>query len=394
MMPSARTRTVGVKQTGRDLVVGDVHGRFSTLDRSLKADWRRAALKDHPRILTGDFVRRRDLAPGKYFDADGLYSRVRESGRKHWEHRFRVDGKLRTMGFGPHLILSLEDARNRVRLNLVQICEGKNPIPERRMEPLMQAWADYVDESARNPTDAGAESDCSSKSISGPCRVFPLITLSPQPVVPYSRSRSLQPQSHPFGGCILRATSSLARTRRSFAAVFLEQVPKADKCYEKCSVVVVGKTGITQVEQQYTHRENRRSSPLGPDRELSFSGCRALRLSNLQLEHAGKSPVAEKTRPPAPTLIEETAIVIKHRRARCSKPKTEKMRMCTFEAPIFSAPAFLAHNEIADRALAKPGVDTSRVHLFAVSDLINRRPCTEGVVLLPSTTPVPGVEST
>ena len=36
MMTFARTRTVGGKQAGRDLVVGDVHGRFCTLDPALQ----------------------------------------------------------------------------------------------------------------------------------------------------------------------------------------------------------------------------------------------------------------------------------------------------------------------------------------------------------------------
>ena len=35
-MTSTRTRTVGINQAGRDLVVGDVHGCFYTLDRALR----------------------------------------------------------------------------------------------------------------------------------------------------------------------------------------------------------------------------------------------------------------------------------------------------------------------------------------------------------------------
>ena len=90
----------------------------------------------YPRPLTEEFVGRRDLAPGKYYDADGLYLRVRQSGGKYWEHRFRVDGRLRTKGLGPHPVVSVEEARHRVRLNLVRVHEGKNPFGERRSAPV------------------------------------------------------------------------------------------------------------------------------------------------------------------------------------------------------------------------------------------------------------------
>lgn len=53
-------------------------------------------MKDYTRPLTEEFVRRRDLAPGEYYDREGLYLRIRKSGRKYWEHRFKFGGKLRT----------------------------------------------------------------------------------------------------------------------------------------------------------------------------------------------------------------------------------------------------------------------------------------------------------
>ena len=93
-------------------------------------------MQDYPRPLTEEFVKRRNLAPGKYSDRDGLYLRVRKSGRKYWEHRFKVDGKLRTMGVGPYPVVSLDDARHKIRCNLVQVHEGKNPFPERRSAPV------------------------------------------------------------------------------------------------------------------------------------------------------------------------------------------------------------------------------------------------------------------
>ena len=93
-------------------------------------------MEDYPRPLTEQFVQRRDLAPGKYYDRDGLYLRVRKSGNKYWEHRIKSDGKLRTKGVGPYPVVSLDDARHRVRLNLVQVHEGKNLFLERRTAPV------------------------------------------------------------------------------------------------------------------------------------------------------------------------------------------------------------------------------------------------------------------
>ena len=93
-------------------------------------------MEDYPRPLTEEFVRSRDLAPGRYFDRDGLYLRVRKSGRKYWEHRFKVGGKLRTKGLGPYPVVGLEDASHGVRLNLVQVHEGKNQFSERRTAPV------------------------------------------------------------------------------------------------------------------------------------------------------------------------------------------------------------------------------------------------------------------
>ena len=48
----------------------------------------------YPRPLTLTFIQSQPLPPGKYFDQDGFYVRVRRSGTKYWEHRFRVNGTV------------------------------------------------------------------------------------------------------------------------------------------------------------------------------------------------------------------------------------------------------------------------------------------------------------
>ena len=139
----------------------------------------------------------------------------------------------------------------------------------------------------------------------------------------------------------------------------LDQRPKPGKYYDEHGlVVVVGKTGKIHFEQRYTHKGNRRCTPLGSYPELSLAGARAEALANLRLVRAGKDPVVEKTRPPVPTLIEATATVIEHRRAGWSSPKTEKLYMRALEAHIFP--------ELGDRLLS----DISREDLFLLFEPI------------------------
>ena len=117
---------------------------------------------------------------------------------------------------------------------------------------------------------------------------------------------------------------------------FLDHRPKPGKYYDEHGlVVVVGKTRTIHFAQRYTHKGHRRSIPLGRYPELSLAGARALALANLRLVHAGKDPVAEKNRPPTPTLIEAIATVIEQRRAGWSNPRTEQMHMSALEAYVF-----------------------------------------------------------
>ena len=78
----------------------------------------------YPRPLTLTFIQSQPLPPGKYFDQDGVYLRVRRSGTKYWEHRFRVNGILRTKGLGPYPVVSLKEARNRARRGWSAQIEG------------------------------------------------------------------------------------------------------------------------------------------------------------------------------------------------------------------------------------------------------------------------------
>ena len=45
--------------------------------------------------------------PGRYSDSGGLYLHITKLGYKSWEYRFRIRGKLRTMGLGSYPKVSL-----------------------------------------------------------------------------------------------------------------------------------------------------------------------------------------------------------------------------------------------------------------------------------------------
>ena len=48
---------------------------------------------------------------GRYSDSGGLYLHITKLGYKSWEYRFRIRGKLRTMGLGSYPKVSLKEAR-------------------------------------------------------------------------------------------------------------------------------------------------------------------------------------------------------------------------------------------------------------------------------------------
>ena len=61
--------------------------------------------------LTAAFVRH--AAPGKYYDADGLYLRVDESGAARWAWRGTVHSKRVDLGLGSTRHLTLSGARQK-----------------------------------------------------------------------------------------------------------------------------------------------------------------------------------------------------------------------------------------------------------------------------------------
>jgi hypothetical protein len=72
--------------------------------------------------------------PGYYCDGGGLYLQVSLAGTRSWVYRFRRAGRLREMGLGALLGVSLADARERAQQCRRQLGNGLDPIEERRKE--------------------------------------------------------------------------------------------------------------------------------------------------------------------------------------------------------------------------------------------------------------------
>nr|WP_322787385.1 integrase arm-type DNA-binding domain-containing protein [Paraburkholderia xenovorans] len=77
--------------------------------------------------------------PGYYCDGGGLYLQVSPAGARSWVYRFRHEGRLREMGLGGLLRVSLADARERAQQCRRQLGCGLDPIEERRKEQAQRA---------------------------------------------------------------------------------------------------------------------------------------------------------------------------------------------------------------------------------------------------------------
>lgn len=73
---------------------------------------------------------RREKKPGRHADGGGLYLYVAPHGARSWVFRYRsrTSGKLRDMGLGPALDVTLERARERAATARVLLTEGIDPI--------------------------------------------------------------------------------------------------------------------------------------------------------------------------------------------------------------------------------------------------------------------------
>jgi integrase len=69
---------------------------------------------------------------GRYGDGAGLYLIVSESGSRNWVYRFTFKGKVREMGLGSGLVVTLAQARDKAAEARALVANGRNPIEVRR----------------------------------------------------------------------------------------------------------------------------------------------------------------------------------------------------------------------------------------------------------------------
>ena len=77
------------------------------------------------KALTTGFIRK--APPGKYYDRDGLYLRVKETGSRQWMQRLTVRGRRIEIGLGGFPLVSLDEARDAAFENKRFARDGGDP---------------------------------------------------------------------------------------------------------------------------------------------------------------------------------------------------------------------------------------------------------------------------
>jgi integrase len=70
--------------------------------------------------------------PGRYYDGSGLSLQIAPGGAKTWLFKYQRDGRERMMGLGPWPLVSLAEARERVRKAKLLLHDGTDPIDDRK----------------------------------------------------------------------------------------------------------------------------------------------------------------------------------------------------------------------------------------------------------------------
>ena len=82
------------------------------------------------------------IKPGKYFDKNGLFLRVKPGGSRKWVFRYTHNGKRPEMGLGNARIVKLSKARERTLKALIQVKDGIDPIGLKRNTKSIPTFED------------------------------------------------------------------------------------------------------------------------------------------------------------------------------------------------------------------------------------------------------------
>lgn len=101
-------------------------------------------LQSERKLLTAAKVKQ-TTEPGKYYDENGLFLRIKATGAKAWVQKLVIDGKQRELGLGSAALVSLAEARELARNYRKAAREGRDPIAERRRDSAVPNFAEAVD---------------------------------------------------------------------------------------------------------------------------------------------------------------------------------------------------------------------------------------------------------
>ena len=82
--------------------------------------------------------------PGKYFDKNGLFLRVKKGGSKKWVFRYSFNGKRPEMGLGNAKVIKLSKAREKALQALINVNDGLDPISLKRTKTFMPTFEEVA----------------------------------------------------------------------------------------------------------------------------------------------------------------------------------------------------------------------------------------------------------
>jgi integrase len=100
-------------------------------------------LQAERKLLTAVKVKQ-TTAPGKYYDENGLYLRIKGTGAKTWAQKIVIDGKQRELGLGSASLVTLAEARELAKVHRKAAREGRDPIAERKQDSAVPTFDEAV----------------------------------------------------------------------------------------------------------------------------------------------------------------------------------------------------------------------------------------------------------
>lgn len=100
-------------------------------------------LQTDRKLLTAAKVKQA-TTPGKYYDENGLFLRVKATGAKAWVQKIVIDGKQRELGLGSASLVTLAEAREMARDYRKAAREGRDPIAERKRDIAVPTFQEAI----------------------------------------------------------------------------------------------------------------------------------------------------------------------------------------------------------------------------------------------------------